>query len=97
MLSEQKAGGQRGKGANEMTNLKKINYVNVTITTQASGQITIPVKVRNILDIEENVSVVEITYKGEIFQGKLTSGPELLTADFLPGGEEVTVTVRKIS
>lgn len=79
-----------------MTNLKEVHAVEITITTQQDGRITVPADVRRILKISDNDYVKITTQDGRVSKHQLVSGGELLTYGFLAGHATVRITISKI-
>jgi bifunctional DNA-binding transcriptional regulator/antitoxin component of YhaV-PrlF toxin-antitoxin module len=78
-----------------MTNLEEVHSVEITITTQKDGRMTIPASVRRILKVSDNDYVKITTKDGRESEHQLVSGGELLTYGFLEGYTTVRITISK--
>lgn len=77
------------------TNLVAIHAIEITLRTQKTGQITIPVDLRKLLDLKDGHQVFITKGNGERERFELVSGGELYTYNFLPGDSMVRIRLSK--
>ena len=78
------------------TNLIETHAVEVTITTQKDGRITVPIVAREFLNVRDDDHLFITKGNGERGRYQLVSGGELLTYDgFLPGEATVRIKISK--
>ena len=76
------------------TNLVDIHAVEVTLTTQKNGDISIPTKVKGFLDVHDE-DWLSITRRDKQMSFQLASGEEARTWKFLPGGATARIRIAK--
>jgi AbrB family looped-hinge helix DNA binding protein len=79
------------------TNLVSINFINITVKTQKTGQMTVPKKVRDFMGWQDGDLIAIDTKGGGHFVHQLVSGGELYTYNNLPGDTTIQMTLSKVS